>query len=244
MTIRGSEFNWSILDRQSLTRLLWMIWPEIVDKPLTPSKIHSIISKHIRQYLPIRVSKKFDGAVELGWIYVGGMYYSSYDEDFKKSIEVTFVYSPFEDKMCLSKSKFQRICKTFSDVVLHELIHMRQYRRREFKILPDYESNAERTEQRQEQNYLGCTDEIDAYSFNIACELIDKFGMDYAAIVNYVGAKHWKGKLKSNSLRMYLKAFDYNHDHRIIKRLKKRIIRYLPNAELGRPYRTSEWINC
>jgi len=43
---------------------------------------------------------------------------------------------------------------------------------------------------------------------------------------------------------MYLKAFDYNHDHKIIKRLKKRVIRYLPNAELGRPYRTADWINC
>jgi hypothetical protein len=244
MTIRGSEFDWSLLNRQGLTKLLWMVREEIIDKPLTSTKIHAILANHIRKHLPVRVVKKTDSKVDFGWIYVGGCYYSDYDEDFKKSIEIVFVYNPFEEKLCLNKSRFQRICRTFSDVVLHELIHMRQYRRREFKILPDYESNAERTEQRQEQSYLGCTDEIDAYSFNIACELIDRFGLDYTAIVNYVGAKHWKGRLKSNSLRMYLKAFDYNHDHRIIKRLKKRVIRYLPNAELGRPYRTSEWINC
>jgi hypothetical protein len=244
MALCGSEFNWSILDRQYLYKLLWMVWPEIVNKPLSAAKIHSILAKHIKQYLPVRVTKKFDGAVEFGWVYVGGTYYSDYDQEFKKCIEVVFVYNPFEKKLCLSKSKFQRICRTFSDVILHELIHMRQYRRREFKVLPDYESNAERTEQRQEQSYLGCTDEIDAYSFNIACELIDRFGLDYKSIINYVGAKHWKGRLKSNSLRMYLKAFEYNHDHQIIKRLKKRIIRYLPNAELGRPYRTADWINC
>lgn len=244
MAMRGFNFDWSILDRQSLIKLLLMIQPEIIDKSLTPAKIHSILANHIKKYLPVRVSKKFDETVELGWIYVGGMYYSSYDEEFKKSIEVTFVYNPLEKKLCLTKSKFQRICRTFSDVILHELMHMRQYRRREFKVLPDYESNAERTEQRQEQSYLGCTDEIDAYSFNIACELIDKFGLDYPAIIEYVGAKHWKGKLKSSSLKMYLKAFEYNHDHQIIKRLKKRIVRYLPNAELGRPYRTTDWINC
>jgi len=244
MAMRGFNFDWSILDRQSLIKMLLMIQSEIVDKSLTPDKIHSILAKHIKKYLPVKVSKKLDPIVESGWIYVGGMYYSDYDEEFKKSIEISFVYNPLEKKLCLSKSKFQRICRTFSDTILHEIMHMRQYRRREFKILPEYESNAERTEQRQEQSYLGCTDEIDAYSFNIACELIDKFGLDYPAIIDYVGTKHWKGKLKSSSLKMYLKAFEYNHDHKIIKRLKKRVIRYLPNAELGRPYRTTDWINC
>ena len=194
MAIRGSEFDWSLLDRQCLNKLLWMVRNEIVNKPLTPAKIHSILANHIRKYLPVRVIKKSDPKVDFGWVYVGGCYYSDYDQEFKKSIEIVFVYNPFEEKLCLNKSRFQRICKTFSDVVLHELIHMRQYRRREFKILPDYESNAERTEQRQEQSYLGCTDEIDAYSFNIACELIDSFGLDYTAIVNYVGTKHWKGR--------------------------------------------------
>jgi hypothetical protein len=45
---------------------------------------------------------------------------------------------------------------------------MRQFRRRNFKQLPDYASNAEKSEIREEQEYLGCKDEIDAYSFNIA----------------------------------------------------------------------------
>jgi hypothetical protein len=120
---------------------------------------------------------------------------------------------------------------------------MRQYRRREFKILPDYDSNAEMSEQRQEQSYLGCTDEIDAYSFNIACELMDSFKNDYDSVIEYVSKKHRKGRLKSHSLRTYLKAFEYNHNHPIIKRLKTRIIRYLPNAEFGKPYRTTDWIN-
>ena len=69
---------------------------------------------------------------------------------------------------------------------MHELIHMRQYRRRKFKVLPDYASNADKTEQRDEQSYLGNSDEIDAYSYNIACELMDKFKYDTAKVVNYL----------------------------------------------------------
>jgi hypothetical protein len=133
------------------------------------------------------------------------------------------------------------MCQWFSDIVLHEIIHMRQYRRRNWKELPSYESTAEKSKKRREQEYLGSIDELDAYSFNIACELTDKFKTS-KDIANYVAKKHRKGQLKSISLRMYLKAFDYNTSHPIIRKLKKRIISYIPNAELGKPYRNRDWI--
>ena len=236
-------FDWSILDRKGLARMLWAIYPEVVNISLTQSEFHAILAKHIKKYLPVRIAKKLDPTVEFGWVYIGGTYYSDWDADDRKCIEVVFVYNPFESHVNIDQKKFKRMCNTFSDVVLHELIHMRQYRRRDFKVLPDYESNAEMSELRQEQSYLGCTDEIDAYSFNIACELLDKLGNDRNAVIAYLGKTHRKGKLRSHSLRFYLKAFEYNHSHPIIKRLIKRIIRYLPNAELGKPFRTADWIN-
>ena len=243
MPVNHLYFDWSILDRRGLVSMLWSIYPEIVDIQLSQADFHAILAKHIKKYLPVRVAKKFDPTVEFGWVYIGGTYYSDWDEDDRKCIEVVFVYNPFESHVILDKKKFKRMCNTFSDVILHELIHMRQYRRRDFKILPDYESNAEMSELRQEQSYLGCTDEIDAYSFNIACELLDKLGNDQTAVIEYLGKTHRKGKLRSHSLRFYLKAFEYNHDHPIIRRLIKRIIRYLPNAKLGKPFRTTDWIN-
>jgi hypothetical protein len=243
MSIVGTYFDWSILDRQGLIEMLWQIHPEVVDKTLTPAQFKSIVAKHIKTWLPVKVSLKSDPIVDLGWIYTGGTYYSDWDADNRKCIEVVFVYNPFESHVNIDQKKFKKMCNTFSDVVLHELIHMRQYRRRDFKVLPDYESNAEMSELRQEQSYLGCTDEIDAYSFNIACELLDKLGNDRNAVIEYLGKTHKKRKLRSHSLRFYLKAFEYNHSHPIIKRLIKRIIRYLPNAELGKPFRTADWIN-
>jgi hypothetical protein len=98
-------------------------------------------------------------------------------------------------------------------------------------------------ELRQEQSYYGCTDEIDAYSFNIACELLDKFKGNSDLATAYIGKTHRRGHLKSNSLRSYLKVFEYNHNHLIIKRLKKRVIRYMLHAAQGKPYRNKEWIN-
>ena len=241
---RIKTFDWSILDRNSLVNMLWQIYPEIVDKKLTPAKFHLILSKYIKKFLPIRISKKFDETVEFGWVYIGGTYYADWDQENKKSIEILLVYNPFEKYVTVNRSKFKRMCRTFADVVLHEIIHMRQYRRRNFKILPDYESTAQLNELRKEQSYLGCTDEIDAYSFNIACELMDRFKNNKKEVIQYIGKKHRRGPLLSHSLRSYLRAFEYNHNHPIIKRLKTRIIRYLPNAELGKPYKTVDWINC
>lgn len=238
-----SDFNWSVLDRTHLAKFLWSLYPEVVDKSLSIAKLHSTLAKHIKKYLPIRISKKVDDpSIESGWVYIGGTYFSDWDQEYKKCIEINFNYCPSDKKITLSKSRFRRICYTFADVLLHEIIHMRQYRRRKFKIIPDYESTADRYEQQIEQSYLGCPDEIDAYGFNIACELLDKCG-SVRAVSSYLGNKHHKGRLKSHSLKMYLKAFDYNHNHKIIKKVKAKAIRYLPNAELGRPYKTKDWIN-
>ena len=135
------------------------------------------------------------------------------------------------------------MCTTIADTLLHEIIHMRQFRRRNFKQLPDYASNAEKSDIRQEQEYLGCSDEIDAYGFNIACELMDKFGKNKNQIVNYLNENQKGKKRRHNSWRMYLKAFEHDHNHPILQRVKKKVVRYLPAAEVGKPYRNKDWIN-
>lgn len=243
MAIKRAKFDWSILDRQGLTDMLWQSYPEIVDKKLTPSALQRILSKRIKIFLPVRVVKKYDASVLDGWVYVGGCYYSDWDKKRKTCIEVNFSYNPLNEHVVLNVRRFKRLCRIFADVILHEIIHMRQYRRRKFKIIPDYESNAEMDELRQEQSYYGCTDEIDAYSFNIACELLDKFKNDSEQAVAYLSKKHRKGNLKSHSLRSYLKAFEYQENHPIIRRLKTRVIRYMPHAVQGKPYRNRDWIN-
>ena len=41
---------------------------------------------------------------------------------------------------------------------------------------------------------------------------------------------------------MYLETFDHDHRHRVIKKLKKKIMYYLPYTTLGKPYKTSDWL--
>lgn len=242
MAANGSKFDWSSLDRNTLATYLCLIAPKIVNQQVTPDKFHKILSKHLKSHIPLRISRKFDPTIDKNMILVGGCYHSYYDQEHKTSIEITLVYNPNDEYLKINNTRFWKMCCGFADTILHELIHMRQFRRRNFKYLPDYASTAEKTEQRHEQEYLGCSDEIDAYGFNIACELIDRYGNNLKAISKHLDTNQKGVRKRIDCWRMYLKAFNHDHDHVIIKRLKKKIIRYLPNAAIGKPYRNKDWI--
>jgi hypothetical protein len=244
MPKRRSKFDWSKLDRQGLYEFFSSIAPKLTNQEITIAKFHRILASHIKSQLPVIVTKTTGAEVEFGWVYIGGTYYSDYDKEKKECLELVLMYNPFEESFTMPLRRFKRMCVNLADTLLHEIIHMRQYRRRKFKSLPDYDSNAEKTEQRQEQEYLGCSDEIDAYGFNIACELMGKFNNDHQSIIAYLNEQQKGLRRRHNSWRMYLKAFDHNHNHPIIKRVKTKVIRYLPYAELGKPYRNKDWINC
>jgi hypothetical protein len=239
-----SKFNWSVLDRKSLINFFWELYPSITGRDIKISKFHATLINHIKKYLPVKIAKKRDQTVAFDWVYVGGTYYSDLDEEHQLCIELVFVYNSFQDTVNIPKTRYRRMCYLMADTILHELMHMRQYRRRKFKILPDYASTAEKTEKRQEQSYLGNSDEIDAYGFNIACELLDKFKNDIDLAIQYLNEDQKGLRRRHNSWRMYLKAFDHDHEHPIIRRAKKKVIKYLPQAVVGKPYRNKDWINC
>jgi hypothetical protein len=110
-------------------------------------------------------------------------------------------------------------------------------------MLPDYNSTASSSKIREEQGYLGCTDEIDAYGFNIACELLEQFRGNYKLSIDFLSKNLVGSRGRSIACwRMYLKAFKHDHDHEIIKRLKRKVIRYLPRAEVGKPFKSRDWI--
>lgn len=243
MSTKKISFDWSILDRQGLQDMLYSLYPEIVGHKLKPTKLHRKLSKHITQYLPVKVIKQTHQKVEKNYVYIGGTYFSDEDKSKRKSIEIIFVYNPDDTEISISRQKFKRLSVCFADTVLHELIHMRQFRRRNFKYLPDYASNAEKLSQQQEQSYLGSADEIDAYGFNIACELLERFDGNQKKVIKHINKNPISKRGREDTWRMYLKAFDFDHSHEVIKKVKRKVIRYLDNADLGKPYKTKDWIN-
>lgn len=240
---KPAAYDWSVWDRDTITSMVQAARDSLVYQNLTVNQFHDKITKHIKKYMPIRSRKSREKQVDSGRVYIGGVYHTYYDEQREKSIELCFAYNPKDRILEMPTRHFNRVCVRIADVLLHEVIHMRQARKRKFKELPGYSSTAESTKQRVEQEYLGDNDEIDAYAFNMACELNDKFAGNMKQIVNYLNEEQ-KGKRRYyDTWRTYLKAFDYNHNHRIIRKIKKRSIYYLSRTQIIKPFHSKDWIH-
>lgn len=235
-------FNWSALDRDTLYSMLYSLKPEIVDKRLPIGQIIRQLSKHIKAHLPIKVVSYRHKPVKPGEIWIGGAYYSDDDKQGKKRfIEVELAFPTVTATMKTSSYRWERICKLFADTILHEIIHIRQYRARNFKDLPGFESTAYYAKDRAWQEYYGHRDEMGAHSFNLAQDMIDKFGFDPKAIREYLDATVPK-RACPNGWGRFMKSFEYDHDHPKVHQMKHKIMTQLENASHGKPFKTSNYL--
>jgi len=238
----SKTFNWSELNRHLLYSMLYGAGRYIVGKKLLVEDVHSVLARHVKYHLPVKVKFERDFKTEEDYVYIGGIYYSTFDKaNYPKYIEVVFSYNFFQEYITLSRHKWKRMCKIFSDVILHEIIHMRQFRARNFKLIPVYSSDAAKAKERRSQEYYGDNDEMGAYAFNIACELYDKFGNNFNAIKKYLDSNNYK-RNKRTDWFTYMNTFNNNHNHVIIRRMKKKVINQLPNARFGKPFKTNSYL--
>jgi hypothetical protein len=237
----AKQANWAALDRESLYAYFYSLGQRIIGQRLTPEQIHKKISKHLKLALPIKVRKRVDASILQGYIYTGGWYYSGEDQKGNPAIVIEFSYHPFDETLKLTEYRWRRMAIRFADTMLHEIIHMRQFRARNFKNIPGYQSTAASAKTRKNQEYYGDRDEMGAFAFNIACEMIDRFGYNPTEIKHYLDsnkAKRWKNCWWHN----YLRNFDWNHDHKIIRRMKRKVLSQLENAHIGKPFKTADWL--
>lgn len=231
------SFDWSTLDRTGLCNLLYQASSSIVGKKVPANEIQQILSSTIKSVLPVSVVKKVNPDNTKNWIYIGGFYYSDRDIIGGRQIQIVFSYNPTDEFIKISQHRWIRMCRLFADTVMHEMIHMRQYRARGFKVLPGYASTAQFKKSRMEQEYYGHRDELGAYSFNIACELVDRFGTNTEKSLAFLDRTPSR-KTTRTTFHRYLEAFEWDHDHKVIKRLKRLVIKNLPYAQAGRPFKT------
>jgi hypothetical protein len=222
--------------------MLYSLKPEIVDKRLPIGDIIRKISKHIKAHLPVKVVSNRYKPVKPGEVWIGGAYYSDLDSSGKKRfIEIGLSFPTDTQTMKTSSYRWERICTLFADTVLHEIIHTRQYRARNFKDIPGFESTAYYAKDRREQEYYGHRDEMGAHSFNLAQDMIDKFGLDTRAIKEYLDSPVPK-RVRPNGWGRFMKAFEYDHNHPKVCQMKRKIMTQLEYAQAGKPFKTTNYL--
>jgi hypothetical protein len=233
------SFNWSQLNRENLYSMLYRAGHDIVGQKLSIKTLHKRLGSHIKSCLPVSIKKwQYDHKQDRGFPYMGGSYDSVLDRYGKtRFIEIVLSYHPKDQEVKITNYRWRRLCSLFADTILHEIIHMRQYRSRNFKDIPGYESTAYYHKQRQDQEYYGHRDEMGAFSFNIACEMIDKFGYDPVSIRNYMD--NLTSRTKRGTFTKFLATFDWDHDHIKVQQMKKKVLKQLEYAAIGRPFKTT-----
>jgi hypothetical protein len=237
------DFNWSLLTRSNLYSLLYTAGPDLVGKKMEINEFQKYLSNHIKSSLPIKVTRRRNGAEQTrGFPYIGGIYDSDIDEAGSgRAIELVVSYHPKDTAVKITEYRWSRLCAIFADTILHEVIHMRQYRSRNFKCIPGYESTAYYRKQRDDQEYFGHRDEMGAFSFNMASDMVDKFGYNPLAVKHYMDSRQAK-RHKKSSFCKFMAAFDWNHNHIKVRQMKLKILKQLEYAAIGKPFKTTNYL--
>ena len=234
------SFNWSQLDRNNLYAMLYTAGRDVVGKKLPVAVLQKHISSYIKSKLPVRVVRvQHNTRHKPNMVYMGGAYYSDLDRlQRSRFIEIVLSYHPKTKAIRMTDYRWSRLCTLFADTMLHEIIHMRQYRSRNFKDIPGYESTAYYHKQRLTQQYYGNRDEMGAFAFNIACDMLDRFGYDPRQIKKYLNSQQAK-RHRHTSWYDFLSAFEWDLDHVKVRQMQQKIFKQLEYAAIGRPFKTT-----
>jgi len=186
-------------------RLIVQWLDKLVNKKITPKSFVRRLGIFLNRRHDISVTLEHSNILlDPGDFTIGGTYESSLDEQHKKPFVFHFIINYDKNHQWLITEKLAKeIASDLIETMSHEYRHQYQYRSRRFMLPRAYRSNVTDIELRAEQEYLGNSDEIDAYSYNIA-------------------VKHSLGLGLSRDIAIYVRAF--GKDHNVIKRLHKKII--------------------
>ncbi len=215
-------FNWYAVCRTDLIDTVMFCKKILVGRSKSTNLFFDTIKYQMKKKYPILIRKKLSNDDN---IKIGGKFLVEQDRHNKKSIIVEF-FLPGSKHINISSEYLLNIAKCIADTVLHELIHMRQYRSSNYSInfYPSYFS----------------TIEIQAYSFNIACELYDNI-LDKTKMFSLIE----KNKIAefSNTYNFYLQLCNNNMQHTAMRKLKNQIKKYVPLVEKGFPFRSGKWLS-
>lgn len=187
--------------------------------PVSPSELTAKF-RAVIDHPAIKITTQRSRLVLVDQVCVGGLYDPDHDQCGEPCVEVYLLYHPDQQHLVLTVAQWQRLCFEVAECIGHELVHRSQARRRKYKIARDYVSRDHCKIKREEQEYLGSRDEIEAYGFSIAAELAAMYGsfdIDSPCMNDIV---MWQ---------VYQSSFDT--DQSVVLKLKRQISKYLRRLE-------------
>ncbi len=193
---------------------------KFIGQSITPHQFVHKLGIFLSRRHPITVRLEFnDTILDQDEFTVGGLYDVVRDENKLKPLAFFFIMNHLSDtEWQITDSIADELALELIEALAHEYQHLYQYRIRDYVLNRDYKSQAKDPKLKEDQEYLGQPDEIDAYATNIAVKF-------------YLGNhnKSQTAKKFSLDLKNYYKAFGPHHP--VIKQLLKKIFKKLRNLE-------------
>ena len=201
---------------------------KIVGKKITPPNLAKAIQKAVGRTFGVEVTVQYAASLKGGDMSANAYYDQEDDLEGDPAVEVELLCSP-EDKKGLDIDNvgFDELSSHMAKVIAHELLHKSQAVSRGFvKPRPFTVKKVSSPKQQKSQEYLGKSDEIEAYGHNIAVELLRGYGSRKNALTalrNFIKIP----PDKSPDMFAYLVTFGMDKNHPVLKKLVKKIILYL-----------------
>jgi len=187
---------------------------KLIGKEITPRNLVKVLGKQLNKHHPIRVKLAQTNDLDEGDWCIGAEYDPGLDEAGKKQFIIDFIINHLKTKpLLITEQVAGKLAFDLTEILIHEYEHQRQYRNRRYKQNKNlYKSTHQNIKIKQDQEYLGNPDEIEAYGMNIAARY---YLMEYK--LNITNEK----EIHSPDLETYYKAF--GKKHAITKQLQEKI---------------------
>ena len=205
---------------------------KIVGKPITPANVAKTVEKALGKKFNLVVTLEFVTALKTGDMSANAYYDQDEELEGNPSIEVELLFSSKDKKgMDIDDVGFDELSSHMAKVIVHEMLHKTQAKVRGYvKPRPFKVSGIDDPKIAKSQEYLGNSDEIDAYGHNIAVELLKIYCSrkdSLTALRNFVRIP----PDKSPDLFGYLVVFGMDKNHPVLKKLVKKVILFLKELE-------------
>ena len=181
----------------------------LINKKISPRRLAHRLATHLNSRHPLRVKvQENTDLLELGDFTIGAEYDCDLDYRNKKQFIIILIFNhPKHIPIEITGDFADRFALELVEALVHEYQHQHQYRTRNFMLNKGYTSAHKDCKIKEDQEYLGSPDEVDAYAVNIA--------------TRFYLAKLLNTTVESLDLKHYYETFGPNHP--VVKRLLKKI---------------------
>lgn len=203
--------------------------------PVSRKQIANKLRKSLAMYGVGEVEINSSEHVDRGDMNMNAAYDPYDDENELDPFYIELIFSPEDKTIEFDEQGVENIKDRVLDALEHEMIHMKQYRNRNFVKQKKYKTNSQDPNVKKSKEYLGNDDEIEAFAKNISTELIRKAGKDGAIELlrmasKTAGFKDEMGYLLSPNLLGYLAMWGFDTTHPVIKKLLKKVYFFIKNS--------------